>query len=92
MRIDAYNKVSQIYNTSSVKKVTRPNGGSLSDKLEISQTGKDYRIAKQLVKQTPDVREDKINQIKQQMESGTYNVDMAEVADKLVNRYFDEMV
>jgi negative regulator of flagellin synthesis FlgM len=92
MRIDAYNKVNQLYNTNNVKKATKPSGGSLSDKLEISQAGKDYRVAKQIVTQTPDVREDKINEIKKQMESGTYNVGMEEVADKVVNRYFDELV
>lgn len=92
MRIDAYNKVSQLYNTSSVKKATKPSGGSFSDKLEISQKGKDYRVAKQIVTQTPDVREDRVNEIKKQIESGTYNIGMTEVADKVVNRYFDELV
>ena len=92
MRIDAYNKVSQLYNTSNVKKATKPNGGSFSDKLEISQKGKDYRLAKQIVTQTPDVREDKVNKIKKQIESGTYNIGMTEVADKVVNHYFDELI
>lgn len=92
MRIDAYNKVNQIYNTSNVKKANKASKGSFSDKLEISQTGKDYRVAKQIISQTPEVREDKINEIKKQIESGTYNVDMIEVAEKLVNRYFNELV
>lgn len=92
MRIDAYNKVSQLYNSSSVKKATKPSGSSFSDKLEISQKGNEYRVAKQIVTQTPDVREDKINDIKKQMESGAYNISMAEVADRVVNRYFDELV
>ncbi|NLO09352.1 MAG: flagellar biosynthesis anti-sigma factor FlgM [Clostridiales bacterium] len=92
MRIDAYNKVSQVYNANNVKKATKPSGGSFSDKLEISQKGQDYRVAKQIVTQTPDVREDKVNQIKKQIESGTYNINMTDVADKVVNRYFDELV
>ena len=91
MRIDAYNKVSQIYNTSNVKKTTKASSGSFSDKLEISQKGKGYRIAKQILAQTPEVREDRINELKNQIESGTYSVDMTEVADKVVNRYFDEL-
>ncbi|TAH69459.1 MAG: flagellar biosynthesis anti-sigma factor FlgM [Anaerolineaceae bacterium] len=92
MRIDAYNKVSQLYNTSNVKKAAKPSGSSFSDKLEISQKGQDYRVAKQIVTQTPDVREDRIKEIKKQIESGTYNIGMSEVADKVVNRYFDELV
>lgn len=92
MRIDAYNKVSQLYNTSNVKKNTKHTSGSFNDKLEISQKGKDYRVAKQIVSQTPDVRESRINEIKRQIESGAYNVSMSEVADKIVNRYFDELI
>lgn len=92
MRIDAYNKVSQLYGTGNIKKTAKPKGGSFSDKLEISQKGLDYQVAKQVVSQTPDVREDKVKQIKNQLEAGTYNIDMSEVAEKVVNRYFDELV
>lgn len=92
MRIDAYNKVSQLYKTNNVKKTTKSDGGSFSDKLEISQKGKDYRVAKEIVAQVPDVRQERIDEIKKQIESGTYSVDMTEVADKIVSRYFDEMI
>lgn len=90
MRIDAFKKVSQVYNTSKVTNVKKTTGSSFSDKLEISQVGKDYRAAKNVVAQTPDIREDKVADIKKRMESGSYNVNMQEVADKLVDRYFDE--
>lgn len=92
MRIDAFNKISQIYNTGKVKSTAKVKSSSFSDQLEISQLGKDYHVAKQIVAQTPDVREDKINEIKQRMEAGNYQVSMQEVADKLVDRYFDETV
>lgn len=92
MRIDAYNKVSQIYSTSKVNKVKKTGGSSFSDKLEISQTGNDYRTARQVIDQIPDIREDKVNDIKNRLESGTYNINMEEVAEKLVNRYFDELI
>lgn len=92
MRIDAYNKISQIYGTNKISKLKKTDKSSFRDKLELSRTGNDYNIAKQIVAQTPDVREDKINDIKQRLESGTYNVKMEEVAEKLVNRYFDELI
>ena len=56
MRIEAYNKVNQIYNTSKVRNVKKTEKSSFQDKLEISQTANDYSIAKQAVDQTPDVR------------------------------------
>ncbi|MDI9509917.1 MAG: flagellar biosynthesis anti-sigma factor FlgM [Bacillota bacterium] len=91
MRIEAYNKVSQLYNTSKVNKTNKTETKSFSDKLEISQTAMDYRVAKQIVAKTPDVREDKISEIKKRMEAGTYKVSNRDFAEKVVNRYFDEL-
>ncbi len=90
MRIDAFNKISELYNTSSVKSSAKVKGSSFSDKLEISQMGKDYQIAKQIVARTPDVRETKINEIKQRMEAGTYNITIEDVAEKLMENYPEE--
>lgn len=92
MRIDAFNKVSQIYNANKTTKIKKTTESSFSDKLEISQVGKDYRVAKNIVAQAPDIREAKVADIKKRIESGTYNINMQEVADKLVNRYFDEQI
>ena len=87
MRIDAFNKVSQLYKTNSVKSATKSQGSSFSDKLEISQTGMDYQVAKQHVARTPDIREDKVNDIKQRMEAGAYHVSIEDVANKLVDEF-----
>jgi len=92
MRIDAFNKVSQLYQTNSTKKVANPNSMRTSDKLEISQIGKDIQVAKTAVASTPDIREAKVNDIKQQIASGTYNVQMDDVADKLLDSYFDTSI
>ncbi len=92
MRVDAYNKVNQLYQTSATKKVASTNKVSSSDSLVISQSGKDYQIAKQAVQNVPDVREDKVAQIKAAMASGTYNVTAEELADKLVDSYFSASI
>ena len=39
-----------------------------------------------------DIRMDKVNDIKRRMESGTYNVTGEEVANKLVENYFDQII
>jgi negative regulator of flagellin synthesis FlgM len=91
MRIDAFNKISELYKASSVKSTAKTKGKSFSDTLEISQTGKDYQVAKQIVARTPDIRETNVNEIKQRMEAGTYNVTIEEVADKIVDKYYDQM-
>lgn len=92
MRIDAFNKVSQLYKTNNVKSTAKTNGSSFSDKLEISQTAKDYQAAKQIVAHTPDIREERVNDVLQRMQAGTYDIGAQEVADKLVERYFDESI
>jgi negative regulator of flagellin synthesis FlgM len=90
MRIDAFNKVSQLYNSNSVKNTAKTKSSSFSDKLEISQTGKDYQVAKQIIARTPDVREAKVNDIKERMQAGTYHITVKDVADKLIDEYFNE--
>lgn len=91
MRIDAFNKISELYKANNVKGSAKVNKGSFSDKLEISQLGKDYQVAKQVVARTPDVREAKVNEIKQRMEAGTYHVEIEELADKMIDQYMDQM-
>lgn len=86
MRIDAFNKINEVYKASSVKNTAKAKDNSFSDKLEISQAGKDYQIAKQVVARTPDVREAKINDIKERMKVGTYNITMKDVVEKLVEK------
>lgn len=86
MRIDSYLQVSQVYQAGKTKRTGNSSSSSSSDTLEISDFGKDYQIAKQATKAASDVRLDKIEQIKQQMESGNYNVSIEQVADDLAER------
>lgn len=92
VRIDAFNKVSKLYQANNTKKLTSTEKSKFQDKLEISQTGKDYQVAKHFISQVPEVREDKVNDIVERMKSGTYNIGVEEVADKLIGKYFDDMM
>ena len=94
MRIDAYNQIAQLYQTTKTKTTTSKTDktASFSDALQLSQTGKDIQVLKQAVKDVPDIREDKVNELKAKLASGTYNVSGKELADKLVNNYFNEII
>jgi negative regulator of flagellin synthesis FlgM len=92
MRVDAYNKISQVYQANAVKKTMKTAGTSTTDQLEISRTAKDYQVAKQAVAGTQEVRTDKVNDIKKRIESGTYNISMEEAADKMVESYFEKLI
>ena len=96
MRIDALNQVSQLYQTSKPKKVLKNKENDTSDKFEISQSAKDYQTAKTLtaqakVKTSSDIREEKVAELKEAVTSGAYNVSAAEIADKMIGKYFDSI-
>ena len=86
MRIDAVNRVSQLYQANSTKKVAKQTRTEKYDSVQISQLGKDYQVAKAAVAGTPDVRTDLVNDIKTRMQNGTYDVSMEMLADKLLAR------
>lgn len=92
MRIDAYNQVNQIYQATKTAKTKAKPSKNVTDTLEVSNVGKDLQIAKQVLNATSDVREEKINAIKAAMASGTYNVSAEELADNILNRYFDATI
>lgn len=89
MRIDAYSKIGQIYQTSAAKPATKHSKTSKSDKIEISNFGQSLALAKQAVNDAPSVREDRVAELKEQIASGNYHVSSEEIADKLLGRYFN---
>lgn len=91
MRIDALNQVSQLYQANKPKKISKAKENDTADKLEISQSAKEYQVAKSAVNNSPDIREDKVGKIKEAIASGTYNVSAAEIADNMVSKYFDSI-
>ena len=87
MRIDAYNQISQIYGVNGKMKTSQASRVSKTDKVEISSFGRDLQIAKQAVANSPDVRTDKVEQLKSQIKNGTYNVDADSFAEMLLHKF-----
>lgn len=87
MRIDAYNQISQIYGVNGKVKTTQVNRVSKTDKLEISSIGRDMQIAKQAVNNASDVRMEKAEQLKSQIQNGTYDVDANSFAEVLLQKF-----
>lgn len=90
MRIGSYNMISQIYGNSGSKKTKSsgtPGQGSFMDQVMLSSAGKDMQTAKSAVAGVSDIREAKIQDIKSRMEAGTYNVDVDDFAQKLLDTY-----
>ena len=88
MRIEAYNQVAALYkSTKTNKTMSTSNVSAARDQVEISQTGRDYQIAKQAVANTSDIREDKVAELKNKVDSGSYSVDAGDFASKLLEKY-----
>lgn len=92
MRIDAYNQISQLYQTQQSVKMDKQAKVQSRDQIQISQKAKDHQIAKQAVKDAPDVRMDLVNSIKARMDAGVYEVSNEAFAQKLIERYENQQL
>ena len=90
MRIDAYNQVSQLYQASRPQKVAKKSETTVRDQFTVSSKGKDYQTAKKAA--APDIREEKVAALKEQIAFGSYNVSAQEIADSVVSKFFDSSI
>lgn len=82
------NSVSNIYNASGIssnKKVdkTKTSEGN-SFIFEVSDSFKEYQVAKKEAATTSDIREDRVAEVQSRYNSGKYNVDIEALANKIV--------
>lgn len=87
MRVEAYSKVQQLYQSHKTVKEQKINSTSQSDQLQISSFGKEIQIAKAALAGSPDVREELTAPIKEKIANGTYSVDTSTFAEKLLQKY-----
>ena len=55
-----------------------------ADTVALSSAAKDIQEAQKQLEAIPDVREDKVAQLKEQIENGTYEIDAEKIADKML--------
>ncbi|MBI5408122.1 MAG: flagellar biosynthesis anti-sigma factor FlgM [Nitrospirae bacterium] len=54
------------------------------DKISLSGKAKEIDELKALIDQLPEVREEKVDSIKQAIDAGTYNIDARKIAQKIL--------
>jgi len=59
---------------------------SSASQVDISDTAQEIRRVTNLIKQLPDVREDRVQALKAQIENGTYHVSSEDIADLIIRR------
>ena len=86
MRIDSIIKIHDTYKKQSTSPAKPTAKVSQKDELELSGTAKDFQAVYRLLNASPSIRTDKVNEIKEKIESGTYNVKAEEVAEKILSQ------
>lgn len=86
-------KINPVDKKREVKKVGTVQGKK--DELTISREALDCGIVAKALKimdDIPDIREEKVNAIKEKMDTGLYNVDGKDIAEKMLSNKFDKKV
>lgn len=55
-----------------------------SDRLELSVRSREISHLEELIRSTPDIRESKVEQVRRDIENGTYNIKAEKIAEKII--------
>lgn len=89
MRISSIGNILGTYNAQKFTSSESKRVGKSKDSVDISSTAKEYQIAQKALMHSPDIRDDKVKELKDKIQSGNYNINANEIADKIVNSMFD---
>ncbi len=92
-------EINKIFTKNVISKVNKWNGlkkfsQNLEDKINLSRDCKKIKENQRyidIVKKAPDVRQDKINEVREKIKAGNYfeSVDLEEVAERIMNPHKD---
>ena len=83
MRVNNLDSVMKVYNTNNNKDDKKVKQNK-EDKIELSTEAKDYKFAMDKLKETPEMIQSRIDDLKSRIQSGKYEVDSKKIADKMV--------
>lgn len=75
--------IAKAYQNATPKLEKKSSTGFETDKIEISEEAKLQQAAMRAAKQLPDIREDMVAEIKQQIKDGTYRPTADQIVDKM---------
>lgn len=62
------------------------------DKVSLSSSAQDMKTTREAVAAAPDIRQDKVNEIKTAVENGTYQINAEKIANKMLGYNIDELI
>jgi negative regulator of flagellin synthesis FlgM len=84
-RMSAIKSVSGIKPANRISGVEKGEQGAQTDKIAVSDSAQIFQNLLQKAKSLPDIREEKVNQVKSQIESGEFNLDSISIAESLLS-------
>ncbi len=84
--IGSKNNVQRLESPQQAERTQKSGGGRNpdTDRLELSVRSREISHLDELVRSTPDTREMRIDQVRRDIEAGTYNVKAEKIADKII--------
>lgn len=92
MRIYNSSQIHAVYQKQKVQKTDRvghPTRQSLD--IQISDRGKEFQFAIDRLRQVPDVRKEKVDEISKKVKDGTYKVDTLKLAQSMREYFFSDV-
>jgi flagellar biosynthesis anti-sigma factor FlgM len=65
---------------------------AVGDKVSLSKSARDIQIAKDAVEAVPEIREEAVQDLKKEVDSGTYEINSNQIAEKMVGANIDEVI
>jgi len=62
------------------------------DRVELSSSSVDVQKMHEILQQTPDVRDDRVRSLKQQIKNGEYTIDPRQVADQMLKSLLQDNI
>jgi negative regulator of flagellin synthesis FlgM len=98
-KIATYDISKQLSNTSSsvsdekqVAGEIKPEPNTAQDSIvHLSKASKEVQLAEKVIAETPDIRADKVAEIRAKIESDTYEIDHDKIAAKMIDSHLDEL-
>ena len=85
MKIDGIPPVGGVHPVSKTSPVSRNNKNSEQDKVAVSDNAQVYQKLIQKVKELPDVRQDKVQAITEQIARGDFSLDSDSIAESMLS-------
>lgn len=84
MRINKMGNVFKVYNENSGLKKVKDTSTKDKDQVKLSEQAIEFQHALKKVKEVEEIRTEKVENIKKQVQTGTYKIDGKKIAEKII--------